>query len=430
MIEDQKAELQFVSAICDLSAYDIKEAKSLIERSGITQADFSNFESWKLLEASYSLIKKGLPANQENLLRELDGKIQNGRLLAVINSILKDCEGWAAEGYLEIVLKTADRRSAARLIDEARSAIDRADADPIVIKDKLINGLHSTRGSLKSVGLDKYVEKVYNHLRSVTDGKVKPVIPTYIRSLDSVIGGLQPTLTLVGAEPGVGKSALFAALVHNQAKSGHRPFIASLEDEPTWLAYRLMSADSGVDQTSMRFTRISQFDLLKLQESDLKEKEHRSRIRVVDGSEFGMRIEDLLASMTEAVSNEDQKCDSFWIDHLGEIPLGNTERPDLAISRYLSLLRGFANRHSVPVVVAAHFKRPHEGGSGAESPPSFRDFANSSGAERKARVALGLKREPGSDKLRVYVLKQTNGPSGGMITLGFQGTAAMVVDCE
>jgi predicted ATP-dependent serine protease len=49
-----------------------------------------------------------------------------------------------------------------------------------------------------------------------------------MKKLDSALGGLQPTLILLGAEPGVGKSALMASLVDLQAKNGHKPFVASL----------------------------------------------------------------------------------------------------------------------------------------------------------------------------------------------------------
>ena len=78
------------------------------------------------------------------------------------------------------------------------------------------------------------------------------------------------------------------------------------------------------------------------------------------------------------------------------------------------------------MLVAAHFKRPAD----PNLPPSYRDFANSSGAERKARVALGLKRNPGSDSLAVHVMKQTNGPAGGVIELEFGGAAAMIINTE
>ncbi len=98
----------------------------------------------------------------------------------------------------------------------------------------------------------------------------------------------------------------------------------------------------------------------------------------------------------------------------------------MEIARHISLLRGIANKHGVPVLAAAHFKRPTD----PSLPPSLRDFANSAGAERKARVALGLKRNPGSDILQVHVMKQTNGPAGRVIELEFGGSAAMILNTE
>lgn len=45
-------------------------------------------------------------------------------------------------------------------------------------------------------------------------------------------------------------------------------------------------------------------------------------------------------------------------------------------------------------------------------------------------MALGLKRNPGSDSLQVHVMKQTNGPAGQVIDLEFGGSAAMIINTE
>lgn len=82
----------------------------------------------------------------------------------------------------------------------------------------------------------------------MADGKIPPVNPWYIPKLDSEIGGLQHTLTLIGAEPGVGKSALIASGVNLQAANGHRPLVVTLEDPPDWLAYRCVSNDTKINQ--------------------------------------------------------------------------------------------------------------------------------------------------------------------------------------
>lgn len=92
------------------------------------------------------------------------------------------------------------------------------------------------------------------------------------------------------------------------------------------------------------------------------------------------------------------------------------------------MLRAIANEFGVPMIVAAHFKRSVITPGQSLPPPSYRDFANSSGAERKARVALGLRRNPGSDLLQVHIMKQTNGPAGGVVNLEFGGAAAMIVN--
>jgi hypothetical protein len=74
-------------------------------------------------------------------------------------------------------------------------------------------------------------------------------------------------------------------------------------------------------------------------------------------------------------------------------------------------------------VVAAHLRRRE--GLGPEAPPVASDFANSAGIERKARVAVGLYREVGSDTLGMAVLKNTMGKTG-RTEAEFVGAAAMV----
>jgi hypothetical protein len=113
-------------------------------------------------------------------------------------------------------------------------------------------------------------------------------------------------------------------------------------------------------------------------------------------------------------------------DELIRFLLTASERTDLEIARHLSLLRGIANRFGVPVIVAGHLKRQMD----PTVPPLLSSFANSSGAERKARVALGLQRRAGSDILSVHILKQTNGPAGQVVDLKFAGAAAMIMATE
>jgi hypothetical protein len=64
--------------------------------------------------------------------------------------------------------------------------------------------------------------------------------------------------------------------------------------------------------------------------------------------------------------------------------------------------------------------------------PVKSDFKNSGDIEAAARVLLGLARKPGSDDLRIGVLKQTNGAAGDQVgaEVRFVGLAGMIEDCE
>lgn len=401
------------------------QAKKFIQNRGVTEQEFSREENWTAYRGIVKCISLGIPASPDNLHREISSIIPNGNVLAIASSVsTNDGFGSFVDGYCDKLLEVSERRQTLKQLEDAQKRILSGSEPPSAIKFRLSNSLLRTRGRQTTKGLNHYVEGVQKHIQDVRQGKVKPVIPFYIKKMDDAVGGLQPTLILIGAQPGVGKSALIASCVDLQARNGHKPFVASLEDEPSWMAWRFISNSTGVNQFDLRFTKLGSTPYEKILKSNKDLQKYRDNIRVVDGSITGMRIQDLISSINDAIVN--QGCDSVWIDHLGEISLTNNERTDLEIARHLSLLRGVANKHGVPVIVAAHFKRPAD----PSLPPTFRDFANSSGAERKARVALGLRRNPGSDVLSVHVMKQTNGPAGQVVDLEFGGAAAMILQTE
>lgn len=424
LIQDQRLELLFLSSLADLSTYDMKSAKKIADDGALTDMDFSLNDYWNGFAAIRSCIQAGIPASPDNVQRELQKTSPKSmKLTLAITSESSDVSGEWAAGYLTRLIDVSERRRLHRLLTEMTVGLEQGKPAGET-KMRLSSQARQTRGTVKTIGLDSIVEGVEAHLQQVADGKVEPVLPWYIHGLDKALGGLQKTLILIGAEPGVGKSALMAAGVQLQARNGHKPFVASLEDEPSWLAWRLVSSDSKIDQFKMRFVKLADSTLTGIKKENRDRKEERSRIRVVDGSEGGLRIDDLCSSIEHAIDEEG--CDSVWIDHLGEIPLTNNERPDLEISRNLSLLRGIANSRGVPMVVATHFKRAVDPKAG----PHPSHFANSAGSERKARVAIGLTRTPGSDVLRCHIMKQTNGPAGQIVDLNFAGTAAMVINSE
>lgn len=232
----------------------------------------------------------GLPCTPDNLCREI-ATIAGDRAATITKTVISSGDGGGlVDGYLSKLLAVSERRQAIQLLDDAKQKLVKGFAQPNEVKYKLSQSLFRTRGRKATSGLDEHVKGVEDDVVNNASGKSSPVLPWYIPSLDKALGGLQKTLIIIGAEPGVGKSALIASGVSLQAKNAHRPCVVTLEDPPDWLAYRSVSNDSKIDQFSLRFQKLDSLKIDDLKKSNAELKEERKRIRIIDGSDSTMRI--------------------------------------------------------------------------------------------------------------------------------------------
>lgn len=270
------------------------------------------------------------------------------------------------------------------------------------------------------------VAQVVNDMEETATGKRQPVIATGLERWDVTLGGLQPTLTVIGAQPGVGKSALLAGIVRNIAQSGVKVGFFSLEDEKKWVASRLLSYFSRVPLQTLLFRRLSKEEQTDVHAALGQVYDVMSRV-VIDDRQ-GLDCRDVVMAADAMVASG---CKVIFVDHLGEIRIKSKERHDLEITEVCSDLRAIAKRHGVPVVLACHTKR--NGNETAADKPRLTDFAFSSGIERTCRVGLGLSKViedgqtlPTPGLMRVHVLKQTNGASDGAFDLNIDQRSAVV----
>lgn len=292
--------------------------------------------------------------------------------------------------------------------------------DPSVVAEKVTRAVSSIKdGRIAQTGAHPLTNDLPGLFERLGEGKsmVRPV-PTGIAKLDAVINGWQPTLNIIGADPGVGKSATLAKSAFAGARGGTKSAFFSLEDPPTFISTRIVSYLSRIEVLRILYGKLSQ-DELKAVESAFEELgKFSDNIVVYDGSERPMAVERLCATARSLVSTSGVQC--IYVDHAGELYSTERDRHDLEVSQQLSLLRGLANSTGVPVVVAMHMRRR------LNPKPTLADFANSSGAERKARLALALTREANADIIQIHILKQTNGPSGITVDAPFDLQSGMV----
>lgn len=295
-----------------------------------------------------------------------------------------------------------------------------AGGDPAEVAERVARAVVAVRdGRTVNRGDRALTNELPALAESLSEGKslVKPV-PTGIPKFDAVCYGWQPTLCLIGADPGIGKSALLARSAYYGATKGIKSAFFSLEDPPRWIATRLVSYLSKVEVLRILYGKLTQDEFKLVEDAMEKLGAVSDNIIVYDGSERPMAVERLCATGRSLVSKSGVEC--IYVDHAGELSSSARDRHDLEVSSQLSLLRGLANATGVPVVVAMHMRRR------LNPKPTLADFANSSGAERKARLAIALTREPNADVIQIHILKQTNGPSGITVDAPFDLQSGMV----
>lgn len=416
-----------LSALSNEAALDANRALLLSRQSKLAAQDFHHPKHQSLWTAMQAVLSRDGSLTPLAVKAELE----RSETLAAVTweyaaAVLLDpvADAHVVLPHARLLRDLSARRSVLSHLAELRTHLLDGKASPLeaaaAVAGKLAN-LAASESTIRT--LRETAAELVDHLDRVNSGAEDAILPTGIRVLDQVIGGLQPTLTLVGALPGVGKSALLATLVQSLARRGKRVGLVSLEDAASWLAWRLLSDESKVDQFILRHKKLSDFHYQSAADGFGRMHVYGDKVFLVDGADAAMNIDQVVAACNAMVVLH--QVDAIVVDHLGEIAgNGDEVRYDLEVGRHLSRLRGVANKFAVPMVVAAHLRRRE--GLGPGDMPKLSDFANSSGAERKARVALGLSREPDSDTMHIHVLKNTNGRAGVSVQAKFHGAAAML----
>lgn len=424
---DIEAERALLAAIADCSGIEgIGATREAVEGCGISAEDFARVEHAEVFRAALELLTQGRAVDE-----------------VALGSMLKPSTAFAAAGgvkWLAEMLRVGHKSSGLNLGQYASTVRDLAVRRRVVEHARRVAGeamdlTRPTDGTLKTwaEAVDAVVNRqerlttaeqtlirVLDEMEQVDRGERIPVIPTGLAALDAVIAGLQPTLTMVGAYPGVGKSSLFASILESLAKRRVKVGLFSLEDDGTWVARRLLAGRTNIPVHVIQFRRLVSTQKERVAEASAELHSDLKSIVIDDRSR--LTPAQIVQTARDMVLNH--KCKALFVDHLGEVAVERDRgRHDLEVGDALSQLRALAKRYGVPVVVATHLKRRE--GADLTTEPRLSDFANSSAVEGMARVALGLSK-PDPQTLRVSVLKQTNGAGGVAVDLEFIGAAALV----
>jgi len=322
--------------------------------------------------------------------------------------------------HAKTVLDASLRRVTIEALGWGHRTLKDSTVDPLEALKSIIERLQGLNGRVPHVrSAEGDALTLAQQLEDAASGRATVCIPSGIPALDVYIGGLQASVvTLIGALPGVGKSALLASIAYSLCERQVRVGFLTLEDESLWLTRRWSALHSQQTLASIQHGKLHSWERERVGEVLPYVQSLLKYLTVTDRQR--MTIAEVIASAHEMVLTH--KAQVLILDHLGEIQMPRSERYDLDIAEALSQLRQIAKHYKIPVVVASHVRRRQ--GLTEETPPQLTDFANSSAPERMARVALGLSKH--KEGIVCTVLKQTNGPAGEAIGLKLNRRAAMV----
>lgn len=410
-------ELSALRALAGEAALSLKSAERCVDDSSVRADDFSLPEYRTLWAAMEARVRGGTALD----VVELAAKVGVPRKL--IHDVMLTPELGTAPNRLAIVRERSLRRQYLEALrGVARVVTDTAQPLAVAVAgaQDLLSSWQDEAAGLRA--MDDSVFALLNELEAVQAGKRATTIPSGLEALDAVIGGLQPTLTMVGALPGVGKSALVAGICRNLARRGIKVGLVSLEDERQWLTRRLVAEASGMPVFALANRPLAKWELDMV--ADGCSAAHKWLGNVLCDDRAPLTTADVVATARRMVS---QGAKAIFVDHLGELKLQRSERHDLDLAEALQSLRNLAKTSRVPVVVVSHLKRRE--GLNVDTEPRLTDFAFTSGIERMARVALGLWRGEcdGRQVLNCTVLKQTQGASGVTVSLELNLRAGVVI---
>lgn len=251
-----------------------------------------------------------------------------------------------------------------------------------------------------------------------------PSISTPWPQLNGMIGGFREgQLIVIGARPGVGKTAMAMQISTHACEQGIGTVLYSLEMSKIELIHRLICGRAGID--SRRFRQ----GLISPSERNLLAEWARWLAALplwIDDS-AGSSIASIHAAVRRLKAR--REIGLIVVDYLGLITTpGRSENRTQEVSQISRGLKRMAKEFGVPVIAPAQLNRDSERNNRA---PSLPDLRESGSIEQDADTVIFLHKvdqkgdmpinAPG--ETQVIVAKQRSGPLG-RITLRFNGIQA------
>lgn len=205
--------------------------------------DFYSDANQRIIAAGKAIIRKDREPDLVTLGAETDAATV--QLVSSYRKAELDEEwGYSATGYVEILRELRKRREAYAAVHSAMAALqdpnnDTPAAEVITTTVEAVFARDDRQDA--SHDLQSVLMRTYETLCARSKGEVSPV-STGIPDMDAITGGLFPgEMTVIGARPGTGKTALSLQIAEHAAAQGHRAVFVSREMSDVQIGERILA---------------------------------------------------------------------------------------------------------------------------------------------------------------------------------------------
>ncbi len=379
---DLDAELSVVGAM-------LQDPGTLQNCGLLTRDDFQHPELGAAYAAILALTVRHEPVDlitvDNQLTRDLGEHRPEGITQLLVKAMQHTPSTANIRAYIEIVRDRSNRRRLSRLgTDIARMAQDET-VDVAQAVDSTRQGLRALdHGKTDWEPISQTIMETYEALNRRMSGQDKP-ITSGIATLDRAFYGFVPgEVTVIGARPGVGKSAFAGAIAVNAAKQGAKVGIVSLEMSRIQYGQRLLARSALVDSQLIRKAELDEENLMRVVQA-------MGDVSALP-MEFMFNCRTLEALSTAIQRRVDEhRLDMVIIDYLQLLRTERKCKSDYERVTYISQsLKELAVMLEIPIIALAQLSRANQGR--ADKRPVLSDLRDSGSIEQDADNVIFLHR--------------------------------------
>ena len=380
--------------------------------------DFYMKQNAEIYETIYSMFNFSEPIDPVTVLNKLRERgLADERTSDYLMQLI-DVTPTAAYAmqYAKIVREKSMLRALAQAADEISATVAEGVGTPDEILDVAEKKIYAIRKGNTGDTLVKVGEvlmDVYARLSELAaSGQAFPGLPTGLRDLDRMLGGLNNSdFIVLAARPGIGKTSLALNIALNVAKKAEKKTVAifSLEMSREQMVVRLLSSEGLVDNTKLTTGRLTEEDWQRVGRA-------ASVLSAVD-----IRIDDNPAATVASINAKCRRLENLALVVIDYLQLMSdsgygTRRSDnraTVVGEISRAIKVMAKELNVPVLCLSQLNRETEKRK-EHKEPMISDLRESGSIEQDADSVLFIHRpnEEEPNAFQLILAKNRHGETG------------------